>query len=146
MRIYLSSFGLLFLRVSIGVMMVVGHGIAKIQDFDTYKGKFLDFMGLGMQNSLILAIVGEVVCCGLIVLGLGTRFAALGLAITMGVAAFVAHGSDPWFMADSETGRAKEMALLYLIPAATLIFTGPGAISLDYIFFGRKPKDANLVG
>lgn len=140
MRLHLSSFGLLLLRMAIGVMMFLGHGLVKIQKFGDLKEKFADPLGIGSEWSLIGAIAGEAACAGLIVIGLGTRFAAAGMAFTMAVAAFMFHADDPFFA----KGASKEMALLYLVPAATLIFTGPGAISLDHIFFGRKPKDADM--
>lgn len=144
MQLHLSSFGLLLMRMAIGVMMFVGHALGKIEKFSDLKETFPDPLGMGNQMSLIGALAGEALCAGLIVIGLGTRFAAAGMVFTMAVAAFVVHADHAWFASQADGGPSKEMALLYLVPAAMLIFTGPGAISLDYIFFGRKPKDANL--
>jgi putative oxidoreductase len=57
-----------------------------------------------------------------IIAGVLTRVAAFFVLMTMCVAAFVAHANDPF--------GVKELALAYLTMAGTLIFTGPGSISL----------------
>ncbi len=130
----LSSGGLLLLRVGFGGMMAVGHGWVKVQNFAAHSNEFVDFAGLGPKLSLSLAILGELGCGALLVIGLGTRLAAVPFAITMIVAMMTAHAADPIFM--TGTGGAKEPALLYLIPALTLFFTGPGMFSLDAMLAG----------
>jgi putative oxidoreductase len=59
----------------------------------------------------------------LLILGLGTRLAAMPLAFTMMVALFVVHAEDPW--------KVKELAAVYLGVYLALILTGPGDFSLD---------------
>ncbi len=115
--------GLLFLRVTVGLMMAFGHGLGKVQavlagDFD-----FADPIGIGPSFSLILAALAEFVCSLLVVLGFKTRWVAIPVVVTMLVAAFGYHWADPW-------GR-KEFALLYAIPFLTLVFTGAGRYSVD---------------
>jgi putative oxidoreductase len=73
--------------------------------------------------SLVSAIGSEVGCAALLVIGLGTRLAALPLAFTMGVAAFVVHGADPW--------AKKELAVLYGAVFLVFFFTGSGRFSVD---------------
>jgi putative oxidoreductase len=85
--------------------------------------EFGDPLGIGTRPSLVLAIVAEVGCSLLILLGLFTRFATLPLLFTMLVAAFIVHAADP-------LGK-KELALLYALLFATLFFTGPGKYSID---------------
>ena len=133
----LNSFGLFFLRVSAAAMMIFGHGLGKIENFETYAAKFADPFGLGQRTSLILAIVGEVVGPALVAFGLLTRFAASTTVVTMLVAAFYAHANDPLF---TTGGPAKEMALLYLIPFAAIMFTGPGKMSIDALLFREKKQ------
>ena len=133
----LNCTGLLLARASVGYLMVFGHGLGKVQNFSDYAEKFPDPFGLGSRNSLILCIVGEVVAPAMVALGLFTRPAALAAAFTMGVAAFVAHANDPLFI-PMGGGPAKELALLYMIPFALFVFTGPGKISLDALFFRGK--------
>jgi len=52
----------------------------------------------------------------------------------MFVAAFVFHANDPF--------SSKEMAILYLLIYLTLLFTGSGKISVDYLIqkMNRKNK------
>jgi putative oxidoreductase len=126
--------GLLLLRVSIGSMMLFGHGLPKLLAFSEKAAEFSDPLGVGSTTSLALAIFGEVVGAGLVVIGLGTRLAAVPLLITMLVAAIVVHGDDPW-------GR-KELALLYAVPALTLILTGPGRFAVDALLARSRDRDA----
>jgi len=117
-----SSIGLLLLRLALGGFMLT-HGLKKLSNFETISAKFMSFLGLGGGISLGLAVFAEVGCALLILLGLFTRLATIPLIITMLVAAFIAHGADPF-------GK-KEMALLYLFGYACLAFIGPGKFSID---------------
>ena len=117
------DFGLLFLRVSTGLMMAVGHGYGKMANLFAGKTSFPDPFGIGSLPSLILAAGAEFICALMIVIGFKTRAAAVPLVITMLVAAFMIHGQDPW--------AKKEFALLYAVPFFTLIFTGGGRYALD---------------
>lgn len=124
----LSSVGLLILRVGIGGMMLIGHGWGKLTTYSENLHTWGDPIGLGPEVSLTLMVFAEAFCAFAIVLGVLTRWAAIPLVFGMGVAAFVAHGADPFFMSG---GRAKEPALLYLVPFLTLVFTGAGRYSID---------------
>ncbi len=129
-----TSIGLLILRLGIGGFMA-SHGFGKLRmlldwNFEMWQ----DPIGVGDAASLVLAVFGEFVCSVLVMAGLATRLAAVPVAITMAVAAFVVHGGDPWTMG---SGASKEPALLYLIPFLALIFTGPGRFSADALI-GRR--------
>ena len=131
-----ASLGILALRLLIGLMMLIGHGIPKIQEFATRKELFYvpDFFPLrymSSQLSLIAAITAEVGASLLIILGLATRPAAFLLAFSMVVAAFGFHGAAPWFVSPPSVMDAKELGLLYLIPMIAIILSGSGAYSLD---------------
>lgn len=121
--------GLLLLRVGIGAFMMV-HGIQKIIGFNDAAGGFPDPLGVGNQLSLIMAIGAEAGCSALLILGLFTRVAAIPLAFTMIIACFVVHGGDPW--------KVKELAAIYLFVYVVVIVAGPGRLSLDQRFFGKK--------
>jgi putative oxidoreductase len=124
----MQSVGLLVLRLGMGGYMMT-HGWGKVQmvlnrQFDQLG----DPIGLGNTLSLILATGAEFFCALLVVIGLGTRVAAIPVVITMGVAAFIVHGNDPWTMG---AGASKEPALLFLTAFLTLVFTGGGRFSFD---------------
>lgn len=127
-----ASLGILALRVLIGLMMLIGHGIPKIENFAAKKASFYvpDFFPLNFmspQISLMAAITAEVGAAALIILGFATRPASFVLAFGMVVAVFGFHGGDPWF----SPGRSKELGLLYLIPLVSIIFSGAGLFSMD---------------
>jgi len=85
-----------------------------------------------------MAALSEMIGGLLIILGMGTRFAAFLIFITMSVAAFIRHGSDPF--------RIKELALTYWTMAGTLILTGGGRYSLErYLsrFFSSRQRETD---
>ena len=138
-----TSWGLLVLRVAVGLLMAIGHGWPKLAKFTDLKDswfvpKFLGFVPPPL--SLVLTIGAEFVAALLLAFGFLTRPAALMLGVTMAVAAFAVHGNDPWFLGPG-VAKAKELALLYLVPALVLIITGAGGLSIDgLISSGGKPK------
>lgn len=148
----MHSVGLLILRLGVGGFLLM-HGWGKLQLL--LAGKFDaigDPIGLGGAASLVLVTLAEFGCSLLVMMGLLTRLAAVTVVISMSVAAFVAHGSDPWtmdeaarlFMAgQTEFPVSKEPALVYLAVFLTLVFTGAGKFSLDALIcprFCRKGK------
>jgi putative oxidoreductase len=127
-----ASLGLLFLRVTIGLMIMIGHGIPKIQNFATIKDGFKvpDFFPLNLMSppvSLMATIGAEVVAAAFIIVGFATRPAAFVLAFTMVVAAFNIHQADPFFGA----APSKELAIMFLIPSITILLSGAGLCSVD---------------
>lgn len=139
----LASIGLLVMRVGFGLMMLIGHGLPKLQNYGTYVGKWTvapaiwPLSKMSMPVSLAATIGAELFAAGLLVAGLMTRPAAFVLGFAMCVAAFQVHGADPFF---SQGGAAKEMAVLYLLPAFILIITGAGQYSLDSAILSDKRK------
>ncbi len=91
--------------------------------FSDLQTQFYNFLGLGMKTSLVLSLFAEIICALFIVLGLFTRLAVIPLIITMVVAIFGADASKPLI--------ESELALLYLGAFVTLLFCGPGKISID---------------
>ncbi|MES2441042.1 MAG: DoxX family protein [Verrucomicrobiota bacterium] len=131
-----ASLGFLALRVLIGLMMLVGHGIPKIQNFAARKDFFYvpDFFPLKLMTppmSLVTCIGAEVLASVLIIIGFATRPAAFILGFCMVVAAFGAMGSTPWFQTSPTLIETKEMSILYLIPMISIILAGAGGYSLD---------------
>jgi putative oxidoreductase len=133
-----ASLGILALRLMTGLMMLLGHGMVKIQSYPMLKDKFelkvFPFQHFAPSINLMLCIAAEVGAAALVILGLCTRPAAFVLGFTMVVAAFGVHGASPWFLGPGVTA-AKELALLYLIPMIAIILTGGGAFSLDAVLY-----------
>lgn len=127
-----TSVGLLILRTAFGCLMLV-HGIQKVMSFSDLVEQFPDPIGLGSQFSLVAAMGAEIGCSLLLILGLGTRLAAIPLAFTMLVALFVVHANDPW--------KIKELAAVYLCVYVSLMFTGAGKFSLDRLLFQKMRAD-----
>lgn len=116
------SFGLLLFRLCLGGLMIANHGWMKIVNLEVLKTQFYDFLGLGSQISLILAITVEILCSILLIFGLYTRVALIPLIVTM----LVAIGTHGWqIFGDAELG------FLYLIGFVFLLIVGPGDNSID---------------
>ncbi|HYF36322.1 MAG TPA: DoxX family protein [Prosthecobacter sp.] len=121
------DFGLLLLRLLTGVTMIWVHGWGKLTGFQSMVAKFPNpIPGTPNELALGLAVFAEVVCAGLIVLGLFTRLAAFILIINMSVAFFVIHKAN--LVPGPGSG---ELALLYLGGFLVLFFTGAGRYSVD---------------
>ncbi len=107
---------------------MVPHGWGKLNrlmdGLSAGEVKFYDWMGIGTEASLGLAVFGELVAPAFLVVGLFTRWMSIPAAITMAVAAFGAHAGDP--ISD------KEHALLFLVPYVVLALMGAGKFSLDH--------------
>ncbi len=121
----MNDLALLLLRLCSGGFMFT-HGWSKITNYAIYATQFGDPIGLGPQMSLNLAIFAEAGCAALLVLGLFSRLALIPLMVTMSVAAFIAHGADPF--------SKKDLALMYLIMYSALFLMGPGKYSMQQMF------------
>lgn len=124
------SFGLLWLRVLAGLGMVY-HGYGKVFGGDIH-GLIKGVEAMGFPYPMFFAwaaALAEFAGGILLVIGLGTRTAAFLIFVTMTVAAFVTHGSDPF--------DVKELALAYWAMSGALMFTGPGRISLDGLIYEK---------
>ncbi len=89
-----TDIALLIARVAIAGFMLV-HGIPKMENlFSGEPVAFANVFGMGQELSLGLAVFAEVICSLFILLGLGTRLAAVPLIITMLIAVFSIHGAD----------------------------------------------------
>ena len=120
---------LLPLRVAAASFLMT-HGYPKFEKLmEGGEIQFLDFLGLGTTTSMALAMFGEFICSIFIILGLGTRLAAIFPMVTMLVAALVAHADDPF--------QHKELPLLYFLIFTTLMIFGSGKYSIDRVIEKR---------
>jgi putative oxidoreductase len=116
------NFAMLVLRLGLGVLML-SHGYTKLIHFNEWKGSFINFIGLGSTLSLCLDIFAEFFCSIFLILGLFTRLAVIPILIAMSVALFKVHHGH--LFADGER------AAIYLACTITILFCGPGKISVD---------------
>lgn len=127
-----SNFALLVLRLFVGIMMLT-HGVAKIENYTALREGFPDPIGLGAGVSLVLIILVEVCGSLLVISGLLTRLAVLPLIFSMIVAAFLTTAK--FAMASSE------LAIMYMGIYVVIFIAGPGKCSIDYLIgrtFGKS--------
>jgi putative oxidoreductase len=118
-----ADLALCFLRVALGLSMLLLHGWGKLIHLKSGAG-FPDPLGIGRYPTLLLALFAEIFCSALLIGGILTRFAAAVLLVTMGTAFFLVHGGD--FLQPG-----AELAALYGFGFATLIISGGGRFSAD---------------
>lgn len=122
----------LVLRVVAGVAMAM-HGWGKIQNPMAWMGPDAAIPGVFQFLAAFAEFAGGIALAA----GLLTRLSALGIAITMVVAALF-HAvilKDPFV---SKGGGSYELATLHLLINLYFVVQGPGRFSLDAKVFGRK--------
>ncbi|MET0392465.1 MAG: DoxX family protein [Chitinophagaceae bacterium] len=116
------SFALLVLRLTMGGLLIT-HGFQKLVSFGEKADTFADPFHIGPSLSMALVVFAEFFCSAFVILGLFTRLACIPPIIAMSVALFFAHNGDVF-----NTG---EKSALFLGGFLTLLFTGPGKVSID---------------
>lgn len=127
----LHDFGLLVLRVGIGLMFFCLHGWEKLAGGSsawTATGRAVSYLGIKFGYTVwgFLAAMSEVVGGACLILGFLHRPAALALSVTMFVASIWKF--YPKFLGGWDAA-AHPVAMLVVCLA--LLFTGPGKYSLD---------------
>jgi putative oxidoreductase len=119
----LFNLAILSLRVVLGLMICLQHGIPKLANFSELQHNFYDPFHIGHRFSLILNILAEVFASMLLALGLFSRIAAGVLCINMAVAIFLFHKGQEL--------KSYELAVLFFTGFLVILLTGPGKISVD---------------
>ena len=130
--------GITILRLVLGVVFLA-HGLPKL--LPVFGGSPAEtaamFEASGLQPALFLVlIVGVIELFGgaAIILGVWTRFAAILLAINMGVAIWKIHLPHGFFLnlsLEPGVGHGYEFAMVLLGGLVCLLLSGPGAVSID---------------
>jgi len=119
----------LIMRLVLGCIMV-GHGYGKV--FGGLHKHAALVASLGMPGWLgYVSAAAEFLGGLLLIVGFATRFAALAVCIDMVVAILKVHLHNGLL---GQNGYQFPLALAAI--AFTLIFTGAGVISLDWVFSG----------
>jgi putative oxidoreductase len=119
--------GLLIIRISIGVLMLL-HGISKIGKLEFIKMMLTkhnlpEFFAFGVY-------LGEIIAPLLIIIGFRTRLAASVFAFNAMMAVFLVHSADIFSLNDFG-GWKIELLGLYLFGALALFFSGGGKYSIS---------------
>ena len=122
------NFALLLVRLSFGILMIANHGLDYLLNFSSKQYNFYNFMSIGSRFSLILVLFAELFCSMFVIIGLFTRIAVIPLIIVMCIAIFGANAHLPL--------ERSELAILYLTAFITILFVGPGKISVDGMMRG----------
>ena len=126
----IKSFGLLILRISIGTMLR-HHGYEKTADIQNFADAFVRPIGLPFPIlSSYIAAYSEIYGSWLLIAGLFTRFAALSIVGTIGVAIYHAIGTAGFNIS------LLELLVLYMGGALCILLLGGGDFALD--IFLRK--------
>jgi len=128
---------LTIVRVVLGVVLFA-HGAQKLlgwfggQGFSVTVRTFRDQLGIPAPLAC-LAIAAEFFCGLGLIVGLLTRIAALGISITMVVAALMVHLKYGFFLNwfGNKPGHGIEYHLVVITLALVVIMKGAGAFSLD---------------
>ena len=131
----------LALRLVLG-LVILPHGAQKVLGwFGGYglsgtMGFFTGTLGIPAVFAA-LAIAAEFLGGIALVLGAGTRVAALAVGVTMLVAALMVHLPNGFFMnwSGAQKGEGFEYHLLAVAVAAALVVRGGGALSVDRLLF-----------
>jgi putative oxidoreductase len=126
-----TDFGLLVLRVVLGGTLFFKHGLEKLTHFSQMSAHFPNPVHVGSHASLIFALLSDSICSLLVLVGLGTRFAAFIIVVNMSVALYLVHH----MALRQEHG---EMMLIYIAGFLALVFAGAGRFSLDWKLWGRS--------
>lgn len=132
-----TDWGLLVLRIGVGLSTFLFHGWGKItggpERWERIGGAMSNF-GIGFAPTFwgFLAAAAESACAALLVLGLLTRPASLLLAFTMLVAAASHLAREPG--TDGAGWSGASHALEIFAAALCLFLAGPGRITLARLF------------
>lgn len=121
-------FGLLILRLTLGVLMLF-HGYAKI--INGVEGIENTLIDKGLPGFIAYGVyVGEVIAPLMMIVGFRTRLAALIFAFNMLVAALLAHPNDIFALTDRGIYSLETLAL-FLFGGLALFFTGGGKFAVS---------------
>lgn len=133
------SYGITIIRIITGIIFLA-HGLQKLLGFG-FAGTagFLGSLGLPAAGLLAVLLIAAEVLGGIaLILGIGTRYAGIVLAVDMLVALLTVHLPNGFFASDG----GYEFVLLLLAVNAGLVLMGSGALALDNLI-GSSSRSAS---
>lgn len=115
---------LLLFRVLVSLAMINTHGIKKLTNFADTVQNIPDPFGIGGEISTYIALLANIVCPILVILGFATRLAAFQILSVTLIGFFVVHAADPW--------AVRDVPLMYSLAYLLILLFGAGKYSLDY--------------
>lgn len=117
-----TDIGLLFLRVAASVLVLIVHGLPKIQHYRREAAAIEDPFHFGRKVTIAFAIFAEVLCPILVMAGFATRLSALPVMAVTAIALLRVH--PEW------TIDQAQFAWMLLIQFGTIAIAGPGRYAL----------------
>jgi putative oxidoreductase len=121
-----TDIGLLFLRVCASVLVLIVHGLPKVEHFRRETALIEDPFHFGKKLTIAFAIVAEVICPVLMIAGVATRLCALPIMVVSAIALLRVH--PEW------TIDQAQFAWMLLILFGTIAIAGPGRYVLGALF------------
>lgn len=130
----LRGWGLTILRVVVGIVFIM-HGIQKLGGGVAGTAGFLGSLGIPLPQVMAIVLIAVELLGGIaLVLGLGTRYVSLLLAVTMLVAMVTVHLENGFY---AQNGGV-EFTLTLLAATVALALTGSGEAALDKVLVRRR--------
>jgi putative oxidoreductase len=125
--------GLFVLRLGFGLSLFLKHGLEKLTGYSHMVTHFPDPIGIGPHLGLAYALLSDGICSLLVILGLGTRWAAGVIVFNLIVVFTFVHHMN--FLGDPHV----EPVVLYIVGFLAILIAGAGRWSLDHQI-GGEPK------
>ncbi|WP_096391372.1 DoxX family protein [Halopenitus persicus] len=141
-----SQLSLIFLRLALGIPMLVG-GVGKVfgigpkplgpEGFAGFLASLsVPFPSIAAWGVGLLELVGGI----LLLAGLAVRITSALIAIDMLVATVLYHLPNGY----PATSGGIELTLALALLAVALVLSGPGSLSLEYVLFNRADSAADV--
>lgn len=124
---------ILFLRINVGLLIFINHGLEKIFRFHHMLESFPDPLGIGKLTGLIFSLITDNVCAIMIIVGLFTRINAFLLCINLLTAFLLVHKG-------SILNTHGELVVIYFVVTLIILLYGPGNINAHKILSVIKLK------
>jgi putative oxidoreductase len=128
-------------RLTLGVVFS-STGFGKLQNLDKVTGFFVELGIPAPAFNAALVAWCELLCGGLLLVGLLSRLATVPLVVTMVVAILTAKRSEIHGLAD----LVGTVEFAYLVLLVAVGIGGPGAASVDAILVQRMDRDRSAGG